>query len=221
MALLNSVSTTGVDIISSSDWIILDSTCVPTAEVGVQTMTTAINRFPVPSRTHPVPWGLNTDKSSPLNITKSIVNKNNRCKKRKLEDILTRQDYNWPPRKKAALEDEYVSVKDEDIKEIPSQLNAFVQVSPVENGVRSIGTNTLHIPFRRNPSQFVRHKVWERAAKQFLCDEDHDDKRSHITRKDTIKRIADDILGYYCRRRETRVDRVKRMVDDILTYHCK
>ena len=215
MALLNSVSTTGIDIISSSDWIILDSTCVPTAEVGVQTLPISINRFPVPSRTHPVPWGVNTDISSSLIISKSFANHNFRGKKRKLEDALTSQDCNYPPRKKAALENE-------DIIETPTtQCEGFVQVPSSENRVRSIGTNTLHIPFRRIPSPIVRHKDWEHAAKKFLCKDDRKDKTRHFTRKDTIKKIVDDILGYYCRKRETRVDSVKRMVDDILTYHWK
>ena len=79
---MNTVSTTlnplstimnSVDTTSSSDWIILDSTCVSKVDVGVQTMPTAIARLPVPSLTHPVPWGLGTDEASPLPTSKSIV----------------------------------------------------------------------------------------------------------------------------------------------------
>ena len=223
------VSATDLDIIPSSDWIILDSTYVPTADVGVQTMPTAIKRVPVPSRTHPVPWGLGTVKSSPLTSSKSIANNSySRGKKRKLQDILTSDDCTWPPRKKAAiqyddyqLQDEYVPSKEMGVIETSTQFDFFVQVSHSNNGVRSVATNTSHVPFRREPLQLVRHKAWQHSAKKFLPEEVRDDRRRFFTRKDTIKRIADDILGYYCRRRETRVDRVKRMVDGILAYHLK
>ena len=45
-----------------------------TAEIGVQTTSTAIFRVPVPSHTHPVPWGVDKEKASPLALDNHIAN---------------------------------------------------------------------------------------------------------------------------------------------------
>ena len=58
---------------------------VSTADVGVQTMSTSIPRFPVVCRSHPVPWGLDTDEPSPLVYNNSLDHIYT-DKKRKLED---------------------------------------------------------------------------------------------------------------------------------------
>ena len=76
---------------------------IQTADVGVQTISTAITRFPEPSRSHVVPWGLDTEEPSPLTFQNNIIDHIYNNKMRKLED----PDSTCPPRKKPALDEEY------------------------------------------------------------------------------------------------------------------
>ena len=45
--------------------------CIPTADVGVQTISTSIHRSPVDCHSHPVQWGLSTAEPSPLTVDHS------------------------------------------------------------------------------------------------------------------------------------------------------
>ena len=149
---------------------------VSTAEVGVQTMTTSIPRFPVACRSHPVPWGLDTDEPSPLTVHSITIDHSYKGNKRKLEDSTTWRDSTWPPKKRLALDDQdyeflnnlfgdflkstsnkdeysedYVAINEEGVTEspLPCEYDDVVKVDNINLSTRSVSTNTLHVPMRK------------------------------------------------------------------------
>ena len=200
---------------------------VSTAEVGVQTMTTSIHRFPVPCRSHPVPWGLDTDEPSPLTVHSITIDHSYNGNKRKLEDSTTWKDSTWPPKKRQALDDqdyeflnnlfgdflkstsdkdEYsednATINEEGVTEspIPCENDDVVKVDNINLSSRTVSTNTMHVPMRKGPSQCKRSKAWAHAAKQFLSVEDQQDKRGprQGTQNDKTNRMINKINAYYC-----------------------
>ena len=71
---------------------------VQTSEAGVETISTSIHHFPIASRTHHVPWGLDTDDPSPLTIHNITADHRYKSNKRKFEEISC-SDVAWPPKK--------------------------------------------------------------------------------------------------------------------------
>ena len=200
---------------------------VPTTEVSVQTMNTAIPRIPEASRTHPIPWGLDTYAPSPLTIPN--ITPDHRCnsKKRKFEDDPALEDNICIQSKRPKLDDQdtdylgkifdylkspvfekenlevNVAVNEEGATEIPTQCEyeGFVEIFPSNIGVRSVATSTMHVPILRRPSQYLRQHDWAHTAMQFLSKKDRQDKRgpSLGTWEDKDKRMVDAIHGYYSR----------------------
>ena len=196
--------------------------CLPSNDIGVQTMTTAIPRFPVDCRSHFVPWGLDTYGPSPLTLQKNKVDYSYNDKKRKRED----SDSAFPPNKRLASDnedhvvfdslispinndgypEECHTVKEEDIvrSSIPCPYEGVVDDGISSIGCRSISTNTNHVPMRRAPPKYYRSEDWSHTAMLFLSEEDRVDKRpSHGSEKDRTKRLENKILDYYCRQRNS------------------
>ena len=192
---------------------------VSTADVGVQTMTTSIPRFPVACRSHPVPWGLDTDEPSPL-VYDNSLDHNYTGEKRRLEDDIDVLG-DCPPRKKLAFGDQDpfqlnhlfdflkspinddVDAHEELVSEtaITCKYEGLVIVDQLKFSSRVVSTNTMHIPKRREAPKCIRSKAWSHAAKQFLSEEDRLDKRGprQGTREDRTNRMVNTILAYYCR----------------------
>ena len=192
---------------------------VSTNDVGVQTMTTSIPRFPVACRSHPVPWGLDTDEPSPL-VYDNSLDHNYTGKKRRLEDDIDVLG-DCPPRKKLAFGDQDpfqlnhlfdflkspinddVDAYEELVSEtaITCKYEGLVIVDLLKFSSRVVSTNTMHIPKRREAPKCIRSKAWSHAAKQFLSEEDRLDKRGprQGTREDRTNRMVNTILAYYCR----------------------
>ena len=147
--------------------------CIPTAEVGTQTIPTAIPGLPVESRSHFIFWGLDKDKPSPLSINKNTVDHSFNDKKRKLEDA----DSNLPPNKRPALGDQddqefqnglfgfldnneypqdYLVIQEEEVTVTPIAYDGVVDVDIVNIGNRSIGTNAMHVAVRRGPVDYLK-----------------------------------------------------------------
>lgn len=188
---------------------------VLTADVGVQTMSTALHRFPEACHSLPIPWGLNTDKPSPLTsyrYTTACIT-DSKSKKRKLENST------WPSNKRPAYEDQdtfklneilgYLKSphlnkpNEESMVTYPkqSEYEGKLNVVIYPSGSRCIATNTQHIPMRQGPPHLRRQKVWRRTAKQYLSKEDQVSKRGprQGSQEDKTRRMVDEIMYYYCR----------------------
>ena len=194
-----------------------------TVDVGVQTMPTSIPRFPVACRSHPVPCGLDTESDSPLTVHDITADHSYNGNKRKLEDSNDLCEYSTlPTRKRLALGDQdpfhlnnlfdflkfkinnmgnsnsyVVEINEVGVGE--SQMDeGFVEVACSNFDIRSIATNTMHVPLRIGLTQCSRYKVWSHTAKQFLSEKDRVDKRGP-KQDGRINRMANLILDYYCR----------------------
>ena len=88
------------------------------------------------------------------------------------------------------------------------EYEGFVEVFP---NVQSVSTNTIHVPMRRGSLQSLRPKDWTQTAKQLLTEEHCVDKSKLRTREERIKRMSDDVTGYYRRRKATK-ETIKRKV---------
>lgn len=188
---------------------------VLTADVGVQTMPTALHRFPEACHSLPIPWGLGTDRPSPLTsyrYTTACITES-KPMKRKLEDST------WPSNKRPAYEDEdqfklndilgylkspILNKPNEEsmvIYPIQSQFEGDLNVVHYPSGSSCIATNTQHIPMRQGPPHLRRQKVWRRTAKKYLSKEDQVSKRGprQGTHEDKTRRMVDEIMYYYCR----------------------
>ena len=188
---------------------------ITTAEVGTQTMAASISWLPIAGIRPTSPMGLKTDKPSPLTV-------NNNSKKRKFDKCTAWEDSNSPPKKRAtfdnqdygylnslfdylkspSINDDYVDEKSVNQTLTPCEYEGFVEVDHHNNlALRSVATNTIHVPVRRLPHQYTRSKSWKHAAKQFIREEDRMGKRGSRqgTKEDRTKRMTETILAYYCR----------------------
>ena len=199
---------------------------VQTSEVGVQTMTTSIHTFPIACRTHPVPWGLETDEPSPLTTHNITAHQRYRSNKRKCED----DDWahaTWPPTKKLCLalgdqeflnnlfsflkspidiyeySEDYVTINEEGVvpPSTACEYEGFVEVHRSKYGTKSVATNTMHVPVSQGSSHLTRYRAWSHAAKQYLSDEDRVDKRGprQGSYENRAQRMVHEIMSYYCR----------------------
>ena len=142
---------------------------VYTYEFGVQTDPIAIPRIPESIFSHPQKRLRLTNKPSPLTLPNNTAQNTYKTKKRKLKEISAYRDCTWPPKKRPACEDQdqeydtmnyldyYISSDeedvaefscDEDVAEFPcdEEDEGIAKVSVSNIGVRSLGTNTVHIP---------------------------------------------------------------------------
>ena len=128
-------------------------------------MTTAIHRFPDPSRTHFVPWGLDTEEPSPLTNCKGSGKHSFNYKNWKLKHSKSI----YLPKKKLSNLFGFL--------QSPEYLEGVVEVGHRDFESRSVATNTIHVPIRRRQPHCSRSMVWSHAAKQFLNEEDRSDKQ--------------------------------------------
>ena len=185
---------------------------VPTADVGVQTITTGIPRFPLACPSHIVPWGLLTEDPSPLTYQNRTVEDSFNCKKHKLEDSTACRDSTRPSffeflngifdlLNSPSNKDEYP--KDKKIVSESRILYEYDSVVDVDHHINMKGRSiaTIHIPMRRGAPQCVRYKDWYLAANQFLNEEDRLDKRGQrqVTINDRTNRMTKAIWVYHCR----------------------
>ena len=131
---------------------------VYTYEFGVQTDPIAIPRIPESIFSHPQKRLRLTNKPSPLTLPNNTAQNTYKTKKHKLKDISAYRDCTWPPNKRPACEDQeydtmnnldyYISSDDEDVAEFScdEEEEGIVEVSVSNIGVRSVGTNTMHVP---------------------------------------------------------------------------
>ena len=218
------------DVVSSASMLskvenyesVIKKPSISTTDAGVQTTSIAIHFIPEACFSLPIPWGLDKDQPSPLtihsNTTDFMPDKNS--KKRKLEDST------WPPKKKPALEDQdpfklndlFGFLKSPILNNVDSDCISnnedSMVVSPTtclyegvtdikhcDSSSRCVSTNTLHVPMRHSPKQKSRQKVWRKAAKQYLTEEDRVSKRRPLqgSQEKRTQRMVDNILAYYCR----------------------
>ena len=165
----------------------IDISDVSNNDIGVQTTSISIARFPVDSNTHPIPWGLATDKPSPLTVPDHMKLKLEdslmfggsdediefltnifdflKSSDRKYEDSLLvsgSKDSILPLKKRLAFDNEdflyYISNKYEGV----------VEVDLCNKLSRTVATNTIHIPDRIAEARRPRASIWRRSSKRFL-----------------------------------------------------
>ena len=131
---------------------------VYTYEFGVQTDPIAIPRIPESIFSHPQKRLRLTNKPSPLTLPNNTAQNTYKTKKRKLKDISAYRDCTWPPNKMPVCKDQeydtmnnlnyYISSDNEDVAEFScdEEEEGIVEVSVSNIGVRSVGTNTMHVP---------------------------------------------------------------------------
>ena len=175
----------------------------PTADVGVQTVPTSISRFPVDCHSHVVSWGLGTDQPSPLAVHNITVDHSYNHNKRTLEDMTSLEYSTCPPTKIPALEDQDYINPDVIVTETPvrCEYEGVVDADISNIGIRSIATNTMHVPIQRAPTKCIRSNAWSQAAKQYLSVKDRADKRGPRkgTQKQKTQRMNKAMTAYYCR----------------------